>query len=1229
MAPSNISRPFAYNNTGLPISGTTPYDTLVVGDIQTDYSSDYGGIKWWGGPIESEVLGYVIGNVRYGGQPVPPGVLGTGTVGFWRSKFHTDESFLDLANYIGAQNGQPTFVTTADAENWLQSNGYYTSFNLPTPTPTATSQSTSTPTPTTTQTPTPTVTPSVTQTQTPTVTNTQTPTVTPTVTQTKTQTPTATQTPTPSITSSPTLTPTPSVTTTQTQTVTPSVTASPTTTPTNTPSVTPTNQIPIKVLILGDGSAATVGSYLSSYLSTTGHPITYSAVTIGTNYTGDGGITRANYDVVLLWTNGGQNGTTTLANALTSYVNGGGNVVSGVFLWNIYPTGYNFTGTTAFNATNTQTFEGSGNFTVNVPSIITNGIGTSIGGGFANGSPTLVAGATLYATLTSNSAPLVAVNKVGTSTLVSLNTFPAGIGSSSSSVCKLVGNAIIFASGVNNPTPTPTVTPTNTPTVSPTVTPTSNIATSGLIIALDAYTSSSYSGGTTVTNLQSPGTYNHTLVGSSFTTLNTIKCFDVTTGSGRITVNGTGPTLPTSGYTYITWARFQGNSPTDFRTLLTTNSPKITPITVPNGVNTLGYWDSAFRTSGYDLTSQVGVWVQYAIVGDSSSQTFYINGTQVGSTIAYGAGGTTHWTWGNNEGANQPWGYVANMYFYNKKLSLAEITQTYNFLAPRFIVPTTTPTPTQTQTPTPSVTATQTVTPSVTTSQTVTPTTTTTPTNTLTPTSTGLLTPTTYLVVGGGAGGGANWGGGGGAGQVVTGTTNLSKNQTYTITIGNGGTGATGGSGQGTNGGTTTFSGTGLSVSAIGGGGGGYNTSFSTATNGSNGASGGGGGGGGAARSTGGTGTAGFNGGSVTIDNSGSGGGGGSTQAGANGTSPGGAGTGGNGGSGTTFNITGSAVVYAGGGGGGSTTGTTAASGGLGGGGNGGNTNSGAGANATGYGSGGGGGATNGGNGGNGSKGVVILSVPTNELGSYTGAPIVATNGANTVLTFTGNGTYTATSIAPTPTTTATQTPTPTNTPNLQGFNYTNFASTAGLTALGSAAVTSNIYYLTTAAATLVGNVYRTTAIQYNRNFSAQWQFFIGGGTGADGYCVQWTTTNNTTGGGGATVGLIQTSTTINALAFTTYPGVQNLTWYKNNVSQGTQTGPVSWRQTVYYWLDYSHAASTARLYISTTSTKPGSPSFTYSSFTFDTGSYYMGFGAATGGANDNQELVNWKLTFT
>jgi hypothetical protein len=263
----------------------------------------------------------------------------------------------------------------------------------------------------------------------------------------------------------------------------------------------------------------------------------------------------------------------------------------------------------------------------------------------------------------------------------------------------------------NTETPTNTVTPTNTST--PTATP--SLVTSGLIIQLDAYENSSYSGsGTNVVNLQTPGTYDHTLTGADYVVLNGIKCFDCTTGTDRVVVNGTGPTLPTSGYTYITWARLIPST-SGFRTLLYTNTTpinKITPITIPNGGSTLGYWDTSFRSSGADVSSSAGIWVQWAVVGDNSSQTFYINGSQVGITIAFGAGGTPHWGWGNNDLSGQPWGYVANMYLYNRQLSLSEITQQYNFLAPRFVEPTPTPTATSTPTETPTNTPTPTVTPS-------------------------------------------------------------------------------------------------------------------------------------------------------------------------------------------------------------------------------------------------------------------------------------------------------------------------------------------------------------------------------------------------------------------------------------------------------------------------------------------------------------------------------------
>jgi hypothetical protein len=199
-----------------------------------------------------------------------------------------------------------------------------------------------------------------------------------------------------------------------------------------------------------------------------------------------------------------------------------------------------------------------------------------------------------------------------------------------------------------------------------------------MLIWIDANDPQSFSGGS-IFDI-SGNNYTHSLTsGATLSTVFGFRSFDCATASQRVVVNGTGPTLPTTGYTYVVWARLISDN-TSFRTLIYTNSPKYTPITIPSGTNTLGYWDSEFRSSGYDLTSSVDVWVQYAVVGDSSSQTFYINGSQVGSPIAYGSGGRTHWGLGNNDIVPQPFGYVSNMILYNKKLTQAEIKQNYDAL---------------------------------------------------------------------------------------------------------------------------------------------------------------------------------------------------------------------------------------------------------------------------------------------------------------------------------------------------------------------------------------------------------------------------------------------------------------------------------------------------------------------------------------------------------------------
>ena len=284
---------------------------------------------------------------------------------------------------------------------------------------------------------------------------------------------------------------------------------------------------------------------------------------------------------------------------------------------------------------------------------------------------------------------------------------------------------------------------------------------------------------------------------------------------------------------------------------------------------------------------------------------------------------------------------------------------------------------------------------------------TTTKTYTITVTRAGAAVSVNYLIVAGGGAGGTGVGGGGGAGGLLASSTSLSSGVTYTISVGSGGSKGTpfgGVSARGGNGGDSYISGTGFTtITAIGGGGGGTNSG--TTDGGSN--PGGSSGGrsdnraGFIAAATAGQGNIGGESEPGWGGNYGSGGGGGAGAVGSSWNSSGG----GAGGVGLPNNITGTTVYYAGGGGGGSFN-----EGGLGGNGGGGTST---GNSATAYGTdgtggGGGGSKNNGNNAGVGGKGVVILSIPTASYsGIYTGSPTITTSGSNTILKFTGNGTYT------------------------------------------------------------------------------------------------------------------------------------------------------------------------------------------------------------------------------
>ena len=255
------------------------------------------------------------------------------------------------------------------------------------------------------------------------------------------------------------------------------------------------------------------------------------------------------------------------------------------------------------------------------------------------------------------------------------------------------------------------------------------------------------------------------------------------------------------------------------------------------------------------------------------------------------------------------------------------------------------------------------------------------------------------LVAGGGGGGGRYYSGGGGAGGMLENASlQLLSGQTYTVTIGGGGSAggqfASGGAGS-----PTTLVGTGVSQTAVGGGSGTYNT-----------AGGAGGSGGGAGAGSGGAGTSGQgnNGGPFS---GGGGGGGGKSEAGN---------TDGNmaGGDGAYPTITGltSYGTFAGGGGGAMNANVAyvIGQGGTGGGGNGAADYLGGAVQATAgvANTGGGGGAgcwNNTPSGRAGGSGCCILLIPTADYtGITTGSTIVATSGSNTILTFTGSGSYKA-----------------------------------------------------------------------------------------------------------------------------------------------------------------------------------------------------------------------------
>jgi len=118
----SLKRPFAYN-TGSTINGTVQYGYLAVGFDSQTYASNIGGVKWWMGPDEGR--GYIIAKpIHDGTQPNP--INTEAKVAFSRSLDLTEESFIDLLNRLNFTGH--TFTDGVEGKNWLENNGYWTSY---------------------------------------------------------------------------------------------------------------------------------------------------------------------------------------------------------------------------------------------------------------------------------------------------------------------------------------------------------------------------------------------------------------------------------------------------------------------------------------------------------------------------------------------------------------------------------------------------------------------------------------------------------------------------------------------------------------------------------------------------------------------------------------------------------------------------------------------------------------------------------------------------------------------------------------------------------------------------------------------------------------------------------------------------------------------------------------------------------------------------------------------
>jgi hypothetical protein len=119
--------PIAYYTGATAPAGYSKFGNLLVGTPSQDYTLQPEGLRWWSS-ADVETY-YVIGHENFNNNQPNPLSVPNVSIGFWRTD-KTEQEFIDRVEYISNADGDPqTFTGGTEAKEWLNNNGYWTSYS--------------------------------------------------------------------------------------------------------------------------------------------------------------------------------------------------------------------------------------------------------------------------------------------------------------------------------------------------------------------------------------------------------------------------------------------------------------------------------------------------------------------------------------------------------------------------------------------------------------------------------------------------------------------------------------------------------------------------------------------------------------------------------------------------------------------------------------------------------------------------------------------------------------------------------------------------------------------------------------------------------------------------------------------------------------------------------------------------------------------------------------------